>query len=151
MKTVNKTVLIWYSPQEMFRLVADVARYPEFLPWCSHAQVLQSDEQGMTAEVGMALGGLRKSFVTRNTHSSTPAGLYTIDMQLQRGPFSRLQGQWLFHPVGQGAEGRACKVQLVLNYGFESVALAALVGPVFDRIANSMVDAFTQRAQKVYG
>ena len=55
MKNVNKSVLIWYSPEEMFALVADVARYPEFLPWCSHTQVLEQDEHSMTAEVGMSM------------------------------------------------------------------------------------------------
>ncbi len=64
--------------------------------------------------------------------------------------FSKLEGNWLFHPVGDGSQ-RACKVELQLVYGFDSVALATLVGPIFDRIANSMVDAFIQRAEKVYG
>lgn len=146
MKSVNKSVLIWYSPEEMFALVRDVARYPEFLPWCDHAQVLEDAGQSMTAEVGMAIGGLRKSFVTHNQHE----GHSKIHMRLLKGPFSRLEGHWLFHPVGDGSE-RACKVELQLDYGFDNVALRALVGPVFDRIANSMVDAFIERAEKVYG
>ena len=149
MKNVHKSVLIWYSPAEMFALVTDVARYAEFLPWCSHTQVLEQDEQGMTAEVGMSLGGLKKSFVTRNTHLREE-GTYTVAMRLVKGPFSRLEGRWIFHPVGDGSQ-RACKVELQLDYGFDSPALAALVGPVFDRIANSMVDAFIKRAETVYG
>lgn len=146
MKNVNKSVLIWYSPEEMFALVADVARYPEFLPWCSHAKVLQQDELGMTAEIGMSMGALKKAFVTRNTHE----GRHKISMRLVKGPFSRLEGHWIFHAVGDGSQ-RACKVELQLDYGFDSMAIAALIGPIFDRIANSMVDAFIKRAEKVYG
>ncbi len=112
MKNVNKSVLIWYSPEEMFALVADVARYPEFLPWCSHTQVLEQDAHSMTAEVGMSMGALRKSFVTRNVHE----GQHKISMRLIKGPFSRLEGHWMFHPVGDGSQ-RACKVQLQLDYG----------------------------------
>ena len=146
MKTVNKSVLIWYSPEEMFALVTDVAQYPEFLPWCDDARILEEDADGMTAEVGMSLGGFRKSFVTRNTHEAGRR----VRMALVEGPFSKLEGDWHFHPVGDGTQ-RACKVELQLTYGFDSVALAALVGPVFDRIAGSMVDAFIERAEKVYG
>ncbi len=100
----------------------------------------------MTAEVGMSMGALRKSFVTRNVHE----GKTKISMRLVKGPFSRLEGHWIFHPVGDGSQ-RACKVELQLDYGFDSVAIATLIGPVFDRIANSMVDAFIKRAEKVYG
>lgn len=146
MKTVHKSVLIWYSPQEMFDLVTQVEHYPEFLPWCDHAAVLERTPTGMVAEVGMALGGIRQTFVTRNTHEPGRR----VHMQLVKGPFSQLEGEWQFHPVGDGTQ-RACRVELRLHYGFSSKALAALVGPVFDRIANSLVDAFVQRAQKVYG
>lgn len=146
MKTVNKSVLIWYSPEEMFNLVTGVEHYPEFLPWCDRAVVLERRDDGMTAEVGMALSGLRQSFVTRNTHEAGRR----VQMQLVQGPFSRLDGDWHFHPVGDGSQ-RACRVELSLHYGFDSAALAALVGPVFDRIAASMVDAFVKRAEQVYG
>ncbi|CAB5722165.1 Ribosome association toxin RatA [Delftia tsuruhatensis] len=150
MKKVNKSVLIWYSPQEMFALVTDVAHYAEFLPWCDQARVLEQDEQGMTAEVGIAFGGMRKSFVTRNTHSVLDDGGRQVSIRLVKGPFSRLEGNWMFHPVGDGSQ-RACRVELQLDYGFDNMALAAVVGPVFDRIAGSMVDAFIKRAEQVYG
>ena len=146
MKTVNKSVAIWYSPEEMFALVTDVARYPQFLPWCNQARVLSQDEHGMTAEVGIALGGIKKAFVTRNTHEAGRR----VQMELVEGPFSQLDGDWQFHPVGDGSE-RACRVELTLRYGFDSRALAALVGPVFDRIAATLVDAFIKRAEQVYG
>ena len=150
MKNIKKSVLIWYSPQEMFALVTDVAHYADFLPWCDHARVLEQDAQGMTAEVGISLGGLRKSFTTRNTHGELADGGKSVNIRLVKGPFSRLEGQWSFSPVGDGSQ-RACRVELQLNYGFDNAALAAVVGPVFDRIAASMVDAFVQRAEKVYG
>lgn len=146
MKTVHKSVLIWYSPEEMFALVTGVEQYPRFLPWCDHAGVLDRSEQGMTAEVGISLGGLRQTFVTRNLHEPGRR----VQMQLVKGPFSRLDGDWHFHPVGDGSQ-RACKVELLLHYGFDNAALAALVGPVFDKIAGSMVDAFVKRAEQVYG
>ncbi|WP_138515448.1 type II toxin-antitoxin system RatA family toxin [Rhodoferax bucti] len=146
MKTVNKSVLIWYSPAEMYALVTDVAQYPRFLPWCDHAQVLAQDAQGMTAEVGISFSGIRQTFVTRNSHDDAKR----VGMQLVKGPFSNLDGEWLFQAVGDGSQ-RACKVSLALNYGFESGTLAKLVGPVFDKIAANLVDAFVKRAQQVYG
>lgn len=146
MKTVHKSVLIWYTPQEMFALVTDVARYPEFLPWCDHAAVLAVEPDGMKAEVGISFGGIRQTFTTRNTH--VPGR--EVRMKLVDGPFSNLDGCWKFSPLGDGTE-RACKVSLELRYGFKSGALGALVGPVFDRIAGSLVDAFVKRAEQTYG
>lgn len=146
MKSVHKSVLIWYSAPEMYALVTDVARYPEFLPWCSHSKVLSQDETGMTAEVGIAFKGVRQSFTTRNTHLPGRQ----VQLRLVDGPFSRLEGEWNFTPVGEGGQ-RACRVELSLRYGFSSALLAAVVGPVFDRIAGSLVDAFVKRAEQVYG
>jgi ribosome-associated toxin RatA of RatAB toxin-antitoxin module len=146
MKTVHKSVLIWYSPQEMYVLVTDVNRYAEYLPWCERARVVEEHADGMTAEMGIAFGGVRQNFSTRNVH--TPGS--RVDMQLLNGPFSQLDGHWAFSPVGDGSQ-RACKVELTLNYGFDSPTLAKLVGPVFDKIAASLVDAFVKRAQQVYG
>ena len=146
MKTVSKSVLIWYHPEEMYALVTDVARYPEFLPWCDKSRVIAQDESGMTAEVGLAFGGLRQSFTTRNTH--VPGR--SVQLKLVSGPFSNLDGTWKFNPVGEAGE-RACRVELDLSYGFSNFALHALVGPVFDKIAGSLVDAFVKRAGQVYG
>lgn len=146
MKTVHRSVLIWYSADEMFRLVTDVAQYPRFLPWCDRAIVLEQDEHGMRAEIGLSFGGIRQSFTTRNDH--VPGR--RVSMRLVDGPFSNLDGQWTFNPVGDAGQ-RACKVELDLNYGFKNAALAAVVGPVFDRIAGTLVDAFVKRAEQVYG
>jgi ribosome-associated toxin RatA of RatAB toxin-antitoxin module len=146
MKNIQKSVLIWYSPEEMFRLVTDVDRYPEFLPWCNQAQVLEHDDQGMVADIGISMAGISQVFTTRNIHVAGRE----VQMKLVKGPFSKLDGVWRFSPVGDGAQ-RACKVELTLDYGFSSAALAAIVGPVFDRIAASLVDAFVKRAEGIYG
>ncbi|MFN4003594.1 MAG: type II toxin-antitoxin system RatA family toxin [Hylemonella sp.] len=146
MKTVHKSVLLWYSPQEMYDLVTDVASYPQFLPWCDHARVLEAHDGGVTAEVGIAFAGVRQSFTTRNTH--VPGS--EVQMELVQGPFSELRGVWRFLPVGQGGQ-RAARVELMLHYGFSNALLARLVGPVFDKIASTLVDAFVQRAEQVYG
>lgn len=146
MKTIHKSVLLWHSAPEMFALVTDVQQYPQFLPWCDRTEVLESDQHGMVARVGMALSGLRQSFTTRNHHIEGQQ----VKMALVDGPFSHLEGVWDFIPLGDGSQ-KACKVEFRLTYGFSSMALAALVGPVFDRIAGSLVDAFVKRADQVYG
>jgi len=145
-KTVRKSVLVWHSPHEMFELVSDVERYPQFLPWCASGQVLERTPDGMVASIGMAFGGVRKRFTTRNTHEADRR----IHLQLVEGPFSQLEGNWDFLPVGDGTQ-RACKIEFSLHYSFAGSMLAALVGPVFDRIADSLVDAFVKRADQVYG
>jgi ribosome-associated toxin RatA of RatAB toxin-antitoxin module len=146
MKTVQKSVLIWYSAAEMFALVTDIASYPQFLPWCDQSAVLAQDKHGMTAKVGLSMAGLSQSFTTRNTHVADRK----VSLKLVDGPFSKLDGQWSFTPVGKTTD-RACKVEFSLNYDFDNAALAALVGPVFDKIAGSLVDAFVKRAGNVYG
>lgn len=145
MKTVNKSVLIWYSAAEMFALVTDIASYPQFLPWCDQSAVLAHDAHGMTARVGLSLAGLKQTFTTQNTHVADSK----VSLKLVDGPFSKLDGHWQFTPVGTSGE-RACKVEFVLNYDFDNGALAALVGPVFDKVAGSLVDAFVKRACSIY-
>ena len=146
MKTVTKSVLIWYSPHEMYLLVTDVDQYPKFLPWCDRARVVSSDAAGMTAEIGISFSGIRQTFTTRNSHVQDRQ----VAIKLVSGPFSRLDGEWNFVPIGDGTQ-RACKVELTLNYGFDNAALRKIIGPVFDKIASSMVDAFVKRAVQVYG
>ena len=145
MKTVHKSVLIWFSAEEMYALVTDVARYCEFLPWCDQATVLAHEPGGMKAEIGIAFSGIHQSFTTHNEH--VPGRQVT--MKLVDGPFSHLDGTWKFIPLGQPGQ-RACKVELELHYAFKNAALAALVGPVFDKIAGNLVDAFVKRAEHIY-
>ena len=152
MKHIEKSVLIWFSAQEMFALVADVPKYPEILPWCASAQVLHTHADGVTAQLGMKLGPVAHAFRTRNTHSlpSQTHGEHGLTLALTDGPFSALSGQWKFVPVGNAAQ-RACRVSLTLSYEFSGPALAALLGPLFDTMMASLVDAFVERAETVYG
>jgi ribosome-associated toxin RatA of RatAB toxin-antitoxin module len=157
MKSLEKNVLIWHSPRQMFDLVADIEAYPQFLPWCDHAAVLQREPNGMTAQLGLHLAGVRQRFTTRNTHRvGGPGADLEIHIALQDGPFSNLQGRWAFRPIGKGASAgpgsqTACKINYTMQYGFSNAALEAVVGPVFHGIANSLVDAFVKRAERVYG
>ena len=130
----------------MYALVTDVPRYPEFLPWCDRSRVVEQHHDGMTAEVGIAFGGLHQSFTTRNTHTEPSR----VQLKLVDGPFSTLSGDWAFTPIGDGSQ-RACKVDLTLNYSFENMLLGRMIGPVFDKIASSLVEAFVKRAEQVYG
>jgi ribosome-associated toxin RatA of RatAB toxin-antitoxin module len=134
--------MIWFSAEEMYSLVADVPKYPEFLPWCESGRIEFTHEDGVTAKIGMSLGGFKKSFTTRNVH--VPGR--QIKVQLVDGPFKQLDGLWDFVPLG---EERACRVNLTLNYSFDSL-FGALVGPIFDKIADSLVDSFIKRAEIVY-
>jgi len=154
MKHVKKSVLLWYSPREMYDLVVNVRDYPAFLPWCARAEVLTDGGEEMTARLHLAYAGVKHAFTTRNTHVDGESVL----MHLVDGPFSVLEGQWRFIPLGTpaasaapGAGAQACKVEFDLAYAFSSAALEAVVSPVFDRIANTFVDAFVDRAAQVHG
>ena len=149
MKHVRKSVLLWYSPQEMFDLVTDFARYPQFLPWCESAELLEQHDDGVTARLGLAYMGVRHRFTTRNANVNGER----VAMSLVDGPFSLLDGTWLFQPLGPpgGAPQQACKIEFDLRYAFASTALEAVVSPVFDRVANTFVDSFVKRAEAVYG
>jgi ribosome-associated toxin RatA of RatAB toxin-antitoxin module len=157
MKHVRKSVLLWYSPAEMYRLVTDVAEYPAFLPWCDSAQVLEQHADGVTARLGLAYLGVRHAFTTRNVQTADAR----VQLQLVDGPFSALQGLWVFKPLGAKAAHSnanahaepqaACKVEFDLRYAFSSSALQAVVSPVFDKVANTLVESFVKRAEQVYG
>ena len=142
MKTIHKSVLIWFSAQEMYDLVTAIDDYPQFLPWCDHARIVERQENGVIAEIGMSLSGFKKSFTTQNTHIPNQE----VKIELLKGPFKALNGVWSFHSLG---DQRACRIELHLNYDFESI-FGSLVGPLFDKIASTLVDAFVKRAEDVY-
>lgn len=144
MKHVNKSVLLWYSPAQMYALVTAIEDYPKFLPWCSEARVLSTQHDGVTAQLHIAFAGLKQSFTTRNVHVTDEL----VSMSLVDGPFSHLSGQWRFLPL---SDPGACKVEFTLDYAFASAALSMLVSPVFERITSTFVDAFVKRAEQVYG
>lgn len=149
MKHVKKSVLLWYSPQEMYTLVTAVREYPEFLPWCERAEVVAQHDDGVTARLHLSYMGLKQSFTTRNHHVDGKL----VTLKFVDGPFSKLDGSWHFHPVPktEGPAAKACKVDFGLHYAFSSGALEALVSPVFDGIANTFVESFVKRAEQVYG
>jgi ribosome-associated toxin RatA of RatAB toxin-antitoxin module len=149
MKHVKKSVLLWYSAHEMYMLVTDVPSYPQFLPWCERAEVLDTSANSMTARLSLAYAGVHHAFTTRNEHVSDKSVIVT----LVDGPFSVLDGTWLFRPLGTppGDASQACRIEFDLRYAFSSTALEAVVSPVFDRIANTFVDSFVKRAEQVYG
>jgi ribosome-associated toxin RatA of RatAB toxin-antitoxin module len=155
MKHVHKSVLLWYTPREMYGLVTDVQRYPEFLPWCDRAELVEAHDDGVTARLHIAFAGVHQAFTTRNAH--VPGR--SVVMSLVDGPFSRLEGTWTFQPLQQPGkappadplDAPACKVEFSLHYAFASRALSLVVSPVFDRIANTFVEAFVKRAEQVHG
>lgn len=149
MKHVKKSVLLSYSAAEMYALVTAVPDYPRFLPWCEKAEVLSVDESGVTARLHLTYGGLRHAFTTRNTHVADSSVL----MSLVDGPFSALEGTWRFVPLvlPGDASAAACKIEFEMRYAFSSRPLELVVSPVFDRVANTFVDAFVKRAEQVHG
>jgi ribosome-associated toxin RatA of RatAB toxin-antitoxin module len=149
MKHVKKSVLLWYSAKEMYDLVTAVGDYPQFLPWCQRAEILEQHLGGMTAKLHLMYAGLRQSFTTRNTHTEGQC----VVVELVDGPFSLLNGTWNFLPLSGHLQDTspACKIEFELKYVFSNSAFEMLLSPVFDRIANTFVDAFVKRAEQVHG
>ena len=149
MKRVAKSVLLWYSPREMYALVKGVAEYPQFLPWCPQAEIVQQHDDGVTARLHLSYHGVRHAFTTRNRHVPDAS----VHIGLIDGPFSQLEGSWEFIPLPLpgGEPAQACRIEFQLGYTFSSAALEILLSPVFDRIANTLVDSFVRRAEQVYG
>ena len=143
MTTIHKSALVPYSAEQMYTLVDDIPAYPEFLPWCSGSKEINRREDEVEASLDIAHSGVHKSFTTRNRLEINK----TIEMQLVEGPFKHLNGVWRFEPLGDAGS----KVVLDLEFDFSSKLLGMTFGPLFSKIASSLVDAFIQRAQKVYG
>jgi len=140
---VRKSVLLPYSAEQMFVLVDRVEDYPQFLPWCGGTEVARDGEASMTATILIDFRGIRQRFTTLNTAHQPEV----ITMHLREGPFSRLDGEWHFLALRQDA----CKVEFSLQYAFVRGLLGRALGPVFDQIAHSFIDAFVRRADQVYG
>lgn len=143
MKTVARSALLPFSAEQMFDLVNNVSAYPEFLPWCSESRVLESSELEMVASLTISKAGMSHRFTTRN-HMERPE---RIRLTLVDGPFSRLEGSWQFTQLGDDG----CKTEMNLSFDFSSTVLNATLGKVFSQAADSMVDAFCERARSVYG
>jgi ribosome-associated toxin RatA of RatAB toxin-antitoxin module len=142
MALVEKTVLVPHSAEQMFDLVDGVEKYQEFLPWCGGTSVERREDNTVQATVHIDYHHLKQSFTTENVRDPP----HQIDIALKHGPFRHLDGSWQFIPLSP----TACKIAFRLHYEFSNKLLEKLVGPVFHYIANSFVDAFIQRAEKVY-
>lgn len=140
---IQRSALLPYPAQALYDLVNDVARYPEFLPWCAASQVLDVTEDRMRAGLDIAKGGLSSRFVTCNT--LVPGK--SIELNLEDGPFTRLHGRWEFKPLGE----KACKISLDLQFDYAGSIVRATLGPLFNQATNTLVDAFCQRAKALYG
>src|SRR5256885_6210491 len=141
MKRIARSAIVEHSAQQMYALVDDVESYPRFLPWCIDARVESLDgKKRATLTAGMR--GLRQSFTTLNENRPGEA----IDMRLVEGPFKRFAAAWRFTAL----EAHACRIDFTLEYEFSSRALAKLLEPLFDRIADTMVGAFAKRADEVH-
>ena len=143
MELIDRSALLPYTADEMYALVSDIITYPQFLPWCSGTEILSQEGEELSARIGFSVSGVSQSFTTRNRLQSGKE----IAMQLVDGPFSQLEGRWRFEPLGDAG----CKISLLLEYDFSSKMVSLVVGPVFNKIANTLVDAFQKRAVEVYG
>jgi ribosome-associated toxin RatA of RatAB toxin-antitoxin module len=143
MTIIKRSALVPHSVRQMFELVNSIEDYPRFLEWCHSSEIISRTETMVEASLDIAWSGMHKSFTTRNIlHPYTG-----IDLILVSGPFNRLEGKWSFAPL----EGDACKVSLDLEIDFKGGLIDRLFQPIFNHIANSLVDAFCKRAAEIYG
>lgn len=142
MQVVERSAIVTFTPAQMFALVNDVARYPEFLPWCTAARIEDLSETERLAAIKVARGVLRTEFTTRNTLKKDAQ----ILMQLVDGPFRNLTGEWRFEAIGE----RGSRVRFRVEFEFKNRLTAAAFNAVFEALCNTIVDAFVVRAQNIY-
>jgi ribosome-associated toxin RatA of RatAB toxin-antitoxin module len=143
LKVVDRSAIVTATPAQMFALVDDVPRYPEFLPGCIAARLESASANERVAALEIVRGGVHLEFTTRNTVS--PPG--QILMELVRGPFTRLVGRWRFEPIG--AQGS--RVGFHVEFEFKSRLMGIALNPVFESVCDKIVDSFVVRAREVYG
>jgi len=143
MAKVEKSVLIGHSADKIYALVADVDAYPQFLPWCNATEVRQVEGQKAVATLHVNYHGLRLHFTTENRMEQGAL----IDMTLVNGPFKHLDGFWRFVPLS----AQACKIEFQLSYELSGKLVEKIAGPVFNHIANTLVEVFVKRATALYG
>ncbi|WP_173272668.1 type II toxin-antitoxin system RatA family toxin [Thiosulfatimonas sediminis] len=142
MKKITRTALLPYSAKQMYDLVNDVRAYPQFLPWCGGADILEQSDSDMRASVTIAKAGLSQTFTTQNHLVEAKR----IEMQLIDGPFKALRGEWSFKAL----DADACKILFEIEFEVKSGLLNLAIGPVFEQIASSLVDSFCERAKQIY-
>ena len=142
MKRISRSAIVEHSAAEMYALVESIEAYPGFLPWCADAVVHERQPGSTRATLTVGVRGLRHAFTTRNQNQPGEA----IAMHLVEGPFRRFAGHWRFVPLSE----HACRIEFSLQYEFASRALGRVLAPLFDNIADSMVEAFVRRAAEVH-
>jgi len=142
MALVEKSVLIERTPAQMFDLVDRVEDYPQFLPWCGGIELHERTATRTAATLRINYHGIKSQFSTENTKEAPRL----MEIRLTDGPFAHMDGGWRFTPLGE----TACKVEFRLHYEFSSHLLERILGPVFNHIADTFVESFVKRAQKVY-
>ena len=143
MKHITRSAIVEYSAPELYALVENIEAYPEFLPWCVSTRVLERAPGRTRATLQIGMKGARRCMTTDNRNRPGEA----IDMHLVEGPFRHFSAGWRFTPLGQ----HAAKIEFEMAYEFESATLARVLQPLFQHIANTMVDAFSRRAKAFYG
>jgi len=139
MREVKRSALIAESPAHMYRLVNDIERYPEFVPWCASARVDSRTDAEVVATLSIKRGPLRAEFTTRNLLETDRRVL----MQFVSGPFRVLEGLWTFTALGE----LGCRVELEMRFEFANRVAGTLFEPLFEDTAASLVDAFVKRAR----
>lgn len=143
MPSVNQSALVPYSAKQMYDLVNNYERYPEFVPGCVESRTLSRQQNQLTAELVISKAGIRQRFTTQNTMVENQQ----IQMQLVEGPFKFLQGEWQFVEIDE----QCCKIALKLDFEFSNPIIAMAFGQIFTHLTSKMIDAFKQRAKTVYG
>jgi ribosome-associated toxin RatA of RatAB toxin-antitoxin module len=152
MRVVRRHALVPQTPAQMYGLVNDVRRYPEFLPWCPATVVHSETPESIHATVAFERAGVRMQLTTRNTNVPDES----IGLALSDGPLRHFEGGWTFVPIrapapaGELGAVRGCRVELVIEFEFRNAALGMLFGPLFESTWDSIVDAFVRRARVVF-
>lgn len=142
MRTVERSALVPHSPEQMFALVQDIERYPEFVPWVARATVLSRSPTEVVGRLEMERAGLRETFTTRNLLQPP----HRLELKLLEGPFKYLDGVWNFEAIGD----RGTKIALVMRFEFANPMASLLLSRSFEKSCNQLVDAFVARARERY-
>lgn len=143
MPVIRRSQVEPYSAKQMYDLVNDVDAYPQFLPWCRDAKIIQQTPTMMEASILTAKGPLNKWFTTRNQLTENER----ITLNLVRGPFKHLRGEWRFTDLPEGG----CQVNLMIDFDFSFGPARLLLTPIFENIAGTLVSAFSEQAKVRYG
>lgn len=143
MKRIARSAIVEHPATHMYALVEDIEAYPGFLPWCLEARVHSRTPERTVATLTVGLRGLRQSFTTENRNRPPDS----IEMRLHEGPFRSFSAAWRFEALAPDA----ARIEFSLEYRFASRVLGRALEPLFDHIADTMVDAFSRRADALRG